>query len=288
MPDPLSSVVALTDAAGTATQINRYDEYGVPQAGFSGRFGYAGAMYLNRGMAAPWNMRNRQYNPTLGRFMQTDPIGIAGGVNLYAYVGGDPVNMRDPFGLEKEMITRAQCIDRGGTLVGPPPGMTGGDRCLMSSSIPAINSWLDGILGWVASIGGGGGGGGGSFATGLPGCVIDFPQPRANFNLGAIRLHGGLAPFSWFDNSVTFGTNIYIAGGHSGIFETYSGAWHVFHEIGHTPQWTEGRLTMLGAVLEYLSVGGHDAAWFEVEADNFANNHAPEFWLSGAASRCSK
>jgi len=64
MPDPLGSVTAVTDGAGVATQINRYDEYGVPQAGFSGRFGYAGSMYLNRAMAAPWNMRNRQYNPT--------------------------------------------------------------------------------------------------------------------------------------------------------------------------------------------------------------------------------
>ena len=99
MPDPLGSVTAVTDGAGVATQINRYDEYGVPQAGFSGRFGYAGSMYLNRAMAAPWNMRNRQYNPNLGRFLQTDPIGIAGGVNLYAYVGGDPVNLVDPWGL---------------------------------------------------------------------------------------------------------------------------------------------------------------------------------------------
>ena len=36
---------------------------------------------------------------TLGRFLQTDPIGVAGGVNLYAYVGNDPLNLIDPYGL---------------------------------------------------------------------------------------------------------------------------------------------------------------------------------------------
>ena len=57
--DPLGSVVGITNGSATATTINTYDEYGVPGT-FSGRFGYAGSMYLNRAMAAPWLMRNRQ------------------------------------------------------------------------------------------------------------------------------------------------------------------------------------------------------------------------------------
>ena len=42
---------------------------------------------------------NRYYNPELGRYMEPDPIGLAGGLNPYAYVGNDPVNKVDPSGL---------------------------------------------------------------------------------------------------------------------------------------------------------------------------------------------
>jgi RHS repeat-associated protein len=40
----------------------------------------------------------RYYSPTLGRFLQTDPIGLRGGANRYAYVGNDPINLLDPSG----------------------------------------------------------------------------------------------------------------------------------------------------------------------------------------------
>jgi RHS repeat-associated protein len=43
--------------------------------------------------------RNRYYDQATGRFTQEDPIGLAGGLNLYGYAGGDPVNFSDPFGL---------------------------------------------------------------------------------------------------------------------------------------------------------------------------------------------
>ena len=43
--------------------------------------------------------RNRVVDPVTGRFTQEDPIGLAGGTNLYGFAKGDPVNFSDPFGL---------------------------------------------------------------------------------------------------------------------------------------------------------------------------------------------
>jgi RHS repeat-associated protein len=43
--------------------------------------------------------RNRYYDPATGRFTQEDPIGLAGGVNLYGFAEGDPVSYADPYGL---------------------------------------------------------------------------------------------------------------------------------------------------------------------------------------------
>jgi murein DD-endopeptidase MepM/ murein hydrolase activator NlpD len=45
------------------------------------------------------HMRNRYYDPNSGRFTQEDPIGLAGGLNLYGFANGDPINFSDPFGL---------------------------------------------------------------------------------------------------------------------------------------------------------------------------------------------
>lgn len=42
----------------------------------------------------------RYYDPKTGRYLTPDPIGLAGGINLYTYAGANPVNAIDPFGLE--------------------------------------------------------------------------------------------------------------------------------------------------------------------------------------------
>jgi RHS repeat-associated protein len=98
--DERGSVIAITGSAGSAMNINTYNEYGIPASTNSGRFSYTGQLWLPE--VNLYYYKARIYSPELGRFMQTDPTGYKDGINWYAYVGNDPTNKTDPTGEELE------------------------------------------------------------------------------------------------------------------------------------------------------------------------------------------
>ena len=98
--DHLGSIIGTANATGTSTAVYSYGPYGEPNTLTGQRFRYTGQQLIKE--LGLYYYKARFYSPALGRFLQTDPIGMADDLNLYAYVGGNPVNRIDPTGFTSQ------------------------------------------------------------------------------------------------------------------------------------------------------------------------------------------
>jgi len=100
--DQLGTVAALADATGALAEAYRYTPYGAVEtpAALGNPYLFTGRRLDATGL---YYYRARMYDPNLGRFLQPDPIGVAGGMNLYRYVGNSPTAGVDPWGLERDV-----------------------------------------------------------------------------------------------------------------------------------------------------------------------------------------
>ena len=98
--DRLGSVTQLVSTAGTVASQFTFDPYGnrTQSSGSpSADIGYAG--YFAHAASGLDFTERRAYDPAHARWLNRDPIGEIGGINLYAYTSGNPINLIDPLGL---------------------------------------------------------------------------------------------------------------------------------------------------------------------------------------------
>jgi RHS repeat-associated protein len=117
LTDAIGSTIALTDGTGAITSSYVYDAFGnVSTTGGGGNpIEYTGRENDGSGL---YFYRSRYYNPRFQRFISKDPLGFGGGINLYAYVGNNPILFRDPFGRDKSGSCSSVCIAELGLGIG--------------------------------------------------------------------------------------------------------------------------------------------------------------------------
>jgi RHS repeat-associated protein len=101
--DPFGNVCQRLDEAGTLLSSHVFDAYGSfastvstgndPYSGYGGQWGYYTDWETGLQLCG-----HRYYDAAAGRWINRDPIGYGGGINLYGYVGNNPVNLADPTG----------------------------------------------------------------------------------------------------------------------------------------------------------------------------------------------
>lgn len=99
LTDALGSVLVAAQEDGQVVTAYGYSPYGEVQVLGSDEANPVQYTARENDGTGLYYYRARYYDPQLKRFISEDPIGLAGGLNTYSYVGGDPIGLSDPSGL---------------------------------------------------------------------------------------------------------------------------------------------------------------------------------------------
>jgi RHS repeat-associated protein len=109
-------VLALVNISNQVVNRYRYDPWGAPELKSETKpnpFQAMGRHFEPHG--GLYQVRARWYDPHLGRFLSQDPIGLAGGINPYAYANNSPTNLRNPSGLCSSASQLTRSVEEGFT-----------------------------------------------------------------------------------------------------------------------------------------------------------------------------
>jgi RHS repeat-associated protein len=214
-----------TEAGSTATRYgyagaHGYEEGLMPQYGSSARF-----PYLHVG--ARW------YDPLTGRFLQRDPIGIAGGLNWYEYADSSPLVSVDPWGMMNDWSVSGPFPpgwDRG-SLYGaphnpgrPPTGRPASNNAVGAQFFIVCTNWLESKPGRTATR---------YSAAAMRGATTGAVICSTAGGLGGLSASGGPGGIAGFGGGLVTG---FLGGWVAGILGEGLGDLGIWDRIGWDPR----------------------------------------------------
>ena len=139
LTDHLGSTAGLTDGSGNVVEQLSYDSFGNSAGSARTRYGYTGRE--RDPDTSLVHYRTRFYDPQPGKFIGEDSIGLWGGVNLFAYVGNNPVLYLDPMGTQMRSDRNWNTGEKNpltGKLLSNDLSQAAGMACALSG----FNPWL--------------------------------------------------------------------------------------------------------------------------------------------------
>ncbi|QRP65295.1 RHS repeat protein [Rhodanobacter sp. FDAARGOS 1247] len=185
-----------------------------------------------------WNNGFRDYDSSDGRYLESDPTGLTGGLNTYAYVGGNPLGYTDPYGLDWQL---SWTISSGSVAV---PGAGASANAAVGVNFPSFNPSTWSLYGTTQGAGGVGGGVFAGFGEGLNISHGDAPvtgtssSNYAEINAGW-EIAGGLST-AWDNCGKTTGVQGAVgvwSGGGWGVGGFIGKAWSATYALPSFGNW---------------------------------------------------